>query len=171
MYKKYILIILPLILIPYLNKNKNKEKKMESKIIYLQKTISLKKKKGCYIITKEILEVIGSDISKIKIGTLNLFLQHTSAALTVNESYDPSVMEDLSNTFDKIVPEGKYYIHVDEGPDDAPSHIKCAIVGPSITIPITNGKLNLGTWQGIILCEFRTALKSRTILATINGVC
>ena len=112
MYKKYILIILPLILIPYLNKNK--EKKMESKITYLQKTISLKKKKGCYIITKEILEVIGSDISKIKIGTLNLFLQHTSAALTVNESYDPSLMEDLTNTFDKIVPEGKYYIHVDK---------------------------------------------------------
>ena len=142
---------------------------MESKIKFFQKTISVKKKKGCYIITKEILEKVGEDISKIKTGTLNLFLQHTSAALTVNESYDPSVMEDLSNTFDKVVPEGNYYIHVDEGPDDAPSHIKCAIVGPSITIPITNGKLNLGTWQGIILCEFRTALKNRNIIATIYG--
>jgi secondary thiamine-phosphate synthase enzyme len=80
-------------------------------------------------------------------------------------------MTDLNNSLDKIVPEGKFYIHTDEGPDDAPSHIKCAIIGPSVTIPISNGKLSLGTWQGIILCEFRTALKSRTILATINGVC
>ena len=80
-------------------------------------------------------------------------------------------MEDITNTLDKIVPEGNFYIHADEGPDDAPSHIKCGMIGPSITIPITNGKLNLGTWQGIILCEFRTELKNRTILATINGVC
>ena len=144
---------------------------MESKTIYIQKEINIKKKKGCYIITSEILEVIGQDIKKIKIGTLNLFLQHTSAAITVNESYDPSVMKDITNTLDKIVPEGNFYIHADEGPDDAPSHIKCGMIGPSITIPITNGKLNLGTWQGIILCEFRTQLKNRVILATINGVC
>ena len=95
---------------------------------------------------------------------------HTSAAITVLESYDPSVMKDLSNSLDKIAPEGNFYLHTDEGPDDAPSHIKCALIGPSITIPVTDGKLNMGTWQGIILCEFRTAMKSRDILVTISGM-
>ena len=143
---------------------------MENKTIYIQKEINIQKKKGSYIITSEVLEVIGQDIKKIKIGTLNLFLQHTSAAITVNESYDPSVMKDLTNSLDKIAPEGNFYLHTDEGPDDAPSHIKCALIGPSITIPITNGKLNMGPWQGIILCEFRTAMKSRDILVTISGI-
>ena len=161
---KYLLFFLPLIFIQYIQK-------MDSKQIWIQKEINLRKKKGCYIITKEVLEIIGEDIKKIKTGQVNLFLKHTSAGITINESYDPSVMTDLNNSLDKIVPEGKFYIHTDEGPDDAPSHIKCAIIGPSITIPISNGQLCLGTWQGIILCEFRTALKSRTILATINGVC
>ena len=92
-----------------------------------QKEINLRKKKGCYIITKEVLEIIGEDIKKIKTGQVNLFLKHTSAGITINESYDPSVMTDLNNSLDKIVPEGKFYIHTDEGPDDAPSHIKCAI--------------------------------------------
>ncbi len=162
---KYLLFFLPLIFIRYIIP------KMDSKQIWIQKEINLRKKKGCYIITKEVLDIIGEDIKKIKIGQVNLFLKHTSAGITINESYDPSVMTDLNNSLDKIVPEGKFYIHTDEGPDDAPSHIKCAIIGPSITIPISNGQLCLGTWQGIILCEFRTALKSRTILATINGVC
>lgn len=139
-------------------------------IIWKQKSISLTKQRGCYIITKEILNVIGNDIKEISIGTVNFFLQHTSAALTVNESYDPSVMTDLNNTINKLVPENNGYIHTDEGPDDAPSHIKCAMIGPSITIPIKNGQLGLGTWQGIILCEFRNSYKNRTILATINGV-
>ena len=107
-------------------------------IIWKQKSISLTKQRGCYIITKEILNVIGNDIKEISIGTVNFFLQHTSAALTVNESYDPSVMTDLNNTINKLVPENNGYIHTDEGPDDAPSHIKCAMIGPSITIPIKN---------------------------------
>ena len=135
-----------------------------------QKTIHLgSHKKGCYIITEIIKSEISDDIKKIKAGTVNLFLMHTSAAITVLESYDPSVMKDLTNSLDKIAPEGNFYLHTDEGPDDAPSHIKCALIGPSITIPITDGKLNMGTWQGIILCEFRTSLKSRDILATISG--
>ena len=136
-----------------------------------QKTIHLgSHKKGCYIITDNILTSISDDVKKIKSGTCNLFLMHTSAAITVLESYDPSVMKDLTNSLDKIAPEGNFYLHTDEGPDDAPSHIKCALIGPSITIPITDGKLNMGTWQGIILCEFRTAMKSRDILATISGI-
>ena len=137
----------------------------------IQKTVHLgSRKKGCYIITDDILNEISKDLKQIKCGTVNLFLMHTSAAITVLESYDPSVMKDLSNSLDKIAPEGNFYLHTDEGPDDAPSHIKCALIGPSITIPVTDGKLNMGTWQGIILCEFRTAMKSREILVTICGM-
>ena len=137
----------------------------------IQKTIHLKsRQKGCYIITDDVLNVISSDLKQFKCGTVNLFLMHTSAAITILESYDPSVMKDLNNSLDRIVPEGKFYLHTDEGPDDAPSHIKCAMVGPSVTIPVTNGALNMGTWQGIILCEFRTAYKNRDILANITGV-
>ena len=137
----------------------------------IQKTVHLgSRKKGCYIITDDILNEISKDLKQIKCGTVILFLMHTSAAITVLESYDPSVMKDLSNSLDKIAPEGNFYLHTDEGPDDAPSHIKCALIGPSITIPVTDGKLNMGTWQGIILCEFRTAMKSREILVTISGM-
>ena len=137
----------------------------------IQKTVHLgSRKKGCYIITDDILNEISKDLKQITCGTVNLFLMHTSAAITVLESYDPSVMKDLSNSLDKIAPEGNLYLHTDEGPDDAPSHIKCALIGPSITIPVTDGKLNMGTWQGIILCEFRTAMKSRDILVTISGM-
>ena len=137
----------------------------------IQKTVHLgSRKKGCYIITDDILNEISKDLKQITCGTVNLFLMHTSAAITVLESYDPSVMKDLSNSLDKIAPEGNFYLHTDEGPDDAPSHIKCALIGPSITIPVTDGKLNMGTWQGIILCEFRTAMKSREILVTISGM-
>ena len=95
---------------------------------------------------------------------------HTSAAITVLESFDPTVMKDLNNSLDKLAPEGNYYIHVNEGPDDAPGHIKCALISPSITIPITNGKLNMGTWQGIVLCEFRYIMKGRDIIATMSGI-
>ena len=137
----------------------------------IQKTVHLgSRKKGCYIITDDILNEISKDLKQITCGNVNLFLMHTSAAITVLESYDPSVMKDLSNSLDKIAPEGNFYLHTDEGPDDAPSHIKCALIGPSITIPVTDGKLNMGTWQGIILCEFRTAMKSRDILVTISGM-
>ena len=139
--------------------------------VCIQKKIHLgSRKKGCYSITDQILKEISNDIKNIQCGTLNLFLMHTSAALTVLESYDPNCMIDLSNSLDRIAPEGNFYKHTDEGPDDAPSHIKCALIGPSITIPITNGSLNMGTWQGIILCEYRTAMKSREILATISGI-
>ena len=137
----------------------------------IQKTVHLgSRKKGCYIITDDILNEISKDLKQITCGTVNLFLMHTSAAITVLESYDPSVMKDLSNSLDRIAPEGNFYLHTDEGPDDAPSHIKCALIGPSITIPVTDGKLNMGTWQGVILCEFRTAMKSRDILVTISGM-
>ena len=98
---------------------------------------------------------------------LFLFIQHTSAALTVNENYDPDVRKDMDMALDTIVPENLNWIHTDEGPDDSVSHTKSSLVGSSISIPITNGELSLGTWQGIYLTEFRYAAHSRRIVATI----
>ncbi|MDE6142560.1 MAG: secondary thiamine-phosphate synthase enzyme YjbQ, partial [Muribaculaceae bacterium] len=103
-------------------------------------------------------------------GILNLFIKHTSAALTINENADPDVRTDLKSIFDRIVREREpYYTHTMEGPDDMPAHAKASIIGNSVTIPITAGKLNLGTWQGIYLCEFREFGGVRKIVATIAG--
>ncbi len=101
-------------------------------------------------------------------GMLHLFIKHTSAGLTINENADPDVRTDFENIFNKLVPENMPFLkHTIEGADDMPAHIKAALVGSSITIPITNGKLNLGTWQGIYLCEFRNAGGHRKLIATI----
>ncbi|MBO7433735.1 MAG: YjbQ family protein [Salinivirgaceae bacterium] len=101
-------------------------------------------------------------------GLLHLMIQHTSAALTINENADPSVRSDFEYVFDKLIPErDPNYTHDTEGADDMPAHIKAAIIGPSVTIPITNHKLNLGTWQGIYLCEFRNYGGRRNIVGTI----
>ncbi|CAO3598952.1 unnamed protein product [Absidia cylindrospora] len=99
----------------------------------------------------------------------NFFLQHTSASLMINENCDPDVREDMDMGLDKIVPETFPYIHTDEGPDDMPGHLKSGIVGVSLNIPITNGRLNLGTWQGIYLCEHRTHSSGRKVVVTIQG--
>ena len=101
-------------------------------------------------------------------GILHLFIQHTSAGLTINENADPTVRVDFETVFNHLVPEGsKDYIHSFEGPDDMPAHIKSSLVGQSVTIPITHGRLNLGAWQGIYLCEFRNSGGSRRLVATI----
>lgn len=103
-------------------------------------------------------------------GMLNLFVKHTSCALTINENADPDVREDMESIFNRMVPEdAPYYLHTMEGSDDMPAHAKTAIVGSSISIPITKGRLNMGTWQGIYLCEFRDYGGSRQIVATIMG--
>lgn len=103
-----------------------------------------------------------------QIGLINIFIQHTSAALTINENFDPSVRVDLNAFLNKIAPEGSsLYTHDDEGPDDMPAHIKATLVGSSINIPISNHRLNLGTWQGIYLLEFRNHGGNRRIIATI----
>lgn len=105
-----------------------------------------------------------------KQGIAHLFLKHTSAALTINENADPSVRRDLDNYFDRIAPENQsYFDHNEEGPDDMPAHIKASLIGSSVTIPITNHQLNLGTWQGIFLCEFRNHASSRKVVITIMG--
>lgn len=101
-------------------------------------------------------------------GLLNVFIRHTSAGLTINENADPSVRVDFETIFNKLIPENQpEYSHNDEGPDDMPAHIKSTLAGASVTIPITNGKLNLGTWQGIYLCEFRNRGGQRRLVVTV----
>lgn len=124
--------------------------------------------KGCYLITADVLKNV-PQIKEYKVGLLHLFLQHTSAGLTLNENCDPDVREDMTSSLDRMVPEGDFYIHADEGPDDMPGHVKSSTVGVSLTIPILNGRLAVGTWQGVYLCEFRKYQHRRTIVATIQG--
>ncbi|KZS96190.1 hypothetical protein SISNIDRAFT_451894 [Sistotremastrum niveocremeum HHB9708] len=133
-----------------------------------QKTFQLgRRSKGCHLVTEEVLHHIESGLQDVRIGMLFLFIQHTSAALTINENFDPDVRKDMSMALDNIVPESLAWKHTDEGPDDSVSHTKTALIGPSIQIPITDGRLNLGTWQGIYLTEFRHAPHSRRLVATI----
>ncbi len=105
-----------------------------------------------------------------QIGLLHLFIQHTSAGLTLNENADPTVRSDFAASFDELVRENEpYYQHTFEGPDDMPAHIKASLVGSSVSVPISQGRLNLGTWQGIYLCEFRDRGGARRLVATILG--
>ena len=135
-----------------------------------QKEISISPKpRGFHIITNDIINNI-SVMSTVKNGILNLFIKHTSASLTINENADTTVRSDFESHFNYLVPEKQgYYSHTMEGSDDMPAHLKSSILGSSIDIPITNGNLNLGTWQGIYLCEHRNRGGSRKIVATING--
>lgn len=123
--------------------------------------------RGMHLMTGEMLR----NLPKLpEIGLLNLLIKHTSAALALNENADPDVRHDLKMIFDRLVPENApYYLHTDEGPDDMPSHAKSVIVGSSLSIPITGGRLNLGIWQGIYLCEFRDCGGPRRLVATIIG--
>ena len=123
--------------------------------------------RGIHLIGKEILSQLPA---LPRTGLLHLLIKHTSAALALNENADPDVRRDLNTIFDRLVPENApYYMHTDEGPDDMPSHAKSVIVGSSLTLPVTDGRLNLGTWQGIYLCEFRDYGGPRKIIATIIG--
>jgi secondary thiamine-phosphate synthase enzyme len=123
---------------------------------------------GCYLVTNEVLKNV-PEIKEYKIGMLNLFLQHTSAGLSLNENCDPDVREDMETSLQRVVPEGNHYIHDAEGPDDMPGHVKSSLVGVSLDIPIRDGRLATGTWQGIYLCEFRRMKHSRSVVATIQG--
>ena len=125
------------------------------------------KRRGCHLVTNEILENLPKPLPKV--GLLNLFVQHTSCALSINENADPDVRSDMEKIMNHLVKENEPYDdHTMEGLDDMPAHAKCSLFGVSITIPITNGRLNLGTWQGIYLCEFRDYGGSRKIVATIT---
>lgn len=127
------------------------------------------RRRGFHLVTAEILDALQSGGCRLpESGLLNLFVKHTSCALCINENYDPSVRVDMERIYNRLVAEGKsYYTHTDEGPDDMPSHAKSVLTGVSLTIPVTDGRLNLGTWQGIYLCEFRDAPSRRRLIATV----
>ena len=122
--------------------------------------------RGFHLITNEVLRVV--DVSQIKAGLLHVFIKHTSASLTINENADPTVRLDFESHFNKFIPENaSYYKHDYEGSDDMPAHLKSSTLGSSVTIPITNGRLNLGTWQGIYLGEHRNHGGSRKLVVTV----
>lgn len=135
-----------------------------------QKEISISAKpRGFHLITDEILTQI-DELKEIKTGIAHIFIKHTSAGLTINENADPSVRRDFETHFNRMVPEdASLFEHTVEGSDDMTSHLKSSILGHSVSIPITNGRLNLGTWQGIYLCEHRNRGRSRKIVITIMG--
>ena len=143
---------------------------MEKRLISVQKEILLPAyPKGFHLITTKILEEL-QEISKVHIGSLQVFIKHTSASLSINENADPSVRVDFENFFQKLVPElATYYTHTSEGPDDMPAHIKASLLGCSVTIPISGGKLNLGIWQGIYLGEHRNYGGRRKLIITMIG--
>lgn len=121
--------------------------------------------RGYHIVTDDILNALGT---LPNVGLLHLFIKHTSAAITINESADPDVLTDFESIFNFLVPENMHFLkHTIEGPDDMPAHIKAAMIGNSISVPITNYRLNLGVWQGIYLCEFRNRATQRKFVATI----
>jgi secondary thiamine-phosphate synthase enzyme len=127
------------------------------------------KPRGFNLISSEIMSAIAGKMNGCS-GILNLFIKHTSASLSLSENADPTVRKDLETYFNRAVSEDEsLYLHTDEGPDDMTSHIKNVIIGSSLIIPVTNGRLNLGTWQGIYLCEHRDSPHSRTLIATIIG--
>lgn len=138
--------------------------------MWFQKSIQLgARKRGFHLITDEIEQQL-PQIGDYSVGILQLFIQHTSASLTINENADPTVRHDMEKHFNKFVPErAPYYKHTYEGDDDMPAHIKASTLGCSLTIPISSGRLALGTWQGIYLGEHRDFGGHRTLVATIHG--
>ena len=124
--------------------------------------------RGFHLITPVVIDAIPS-MKEVHVGLLNLFLQHTSASLTINENADPDVTVDLESSFAAIAPEDFPYKHTCEGPDDMPAHVKSSLLGNSLSVPIREGRILLGTWQGIYLCEHRNAGGPRTLVLTLQG--
>ena len=133
----------------------------------IQKTITLPPMpRGYHLVTREVVGAVGK---LPEAGLMHVLIQHTSAGLTLNENADPSVRDDFESFISHLVPENHpLYSHIFEGADDMPAHLKASLIGNSVTIPITNGRLNLGTWQGIYLCEFRNRGGSRRLVVTIT---
>jgi len=137
---------------------------------WLQKTVHLTpKSRGFHLVTNELLAQL-PELSTFTIGVAQLFIQHTSASLALSENVEPEVRADLETHFSRLVPEdAPYYTHTYEGPDDMPAHIKAVLIGSSVTIPVTKGRFNLGTWQGVYLCEHRQRGGPRRLVVTIWG--
>jgi len=137
--------------------------------MWIQRTIELSRSRGFHLITRDVLGAV-PELEDVAVGMLQVFMRHTSASLTINENADPSVRTDFETGMNRLVPEGPDgYTHTMEGPDDMPAHIKASLMGPSVQIPVTDGRLNLGTWQGIYLCEHRDRGGPRTLVLTLMG--
>ncbi|NYT38119.1 YjbQ family protein [Allopusillimonas soli] len=138
--------------------------------MWIQKEITLQPRpRGFHLITREILSQL-PELERIEVGVAHVFIQHTSASLTLNENADPSVRADFESHFNHAVPENApYYEHNDEGPDDMPAHLKASLLGASVSFPVMRGKPGLGTWQGVYLCEHRNHGGPRRLVVTING--
>ncbi len=138
--------------------------------MWLQRTLALDAHpRGFHLITDRVTAAV-PELARVATGLLHVFIQHTSAALALNENASPSVRGDFERHFNRMVPEGQpYYEHTVEGPDDMPAHLKAALLGPSLSLPVHDGRLRLGTWQGIYLCEHRDGGRPRTLVLTLHG--
>ena len=137
---------------------------------WFQKEILLSQRaRGFHLITDEIIRQV-PEIGEFEVGIAHIFIKHTSASLALNESYDPEVRIDMESHFNYMVPENApYFVHTYEGPDDMPAHIKAALLGSSVSIPISSGRFSMGTWQGIYLCEHRNRGRRRRLVVTLSG--
>lgn len=124
--------------------------------------------RGFHLITREIVHAM-PELAEIRIGLLHVFIRHTSASLTITENADPDVRTDLETSLNSLAPEDFPYVHTCEGPDDMPAHVKASLLGNSVTVPVREGRLTLGTWQGICLCEHRDHAGSRGLVLTLQG--
>jgi secondary thiamine-phosphate synthase enzyme len=136
---------------------------------WFQTTVSLPaRRRGFHLITSQVVDAL-PELAQVRTGLLHVFIQHTSASLTINENADADVRTDLEMALNKIAPENLPYVHTIEGPDDMPAHVKASLMGSSVSIPVTNGRLALGTWQGIYPCEHRNHAGQRSIVLTLWG--
>jgi secondary thiamine-phosphate synthase enzyme len=136
---------------------------------WVQRTVRLPpQKRGFHLITRQVVEAL-PELPEFGVGMLHVFIQHTSASLSINENADPDVPHDLERSFNAIAPEGFPYRHTCEGPDDMPAHVKASLLGSSVWVPISDGRLALGTWQGIYLCEHRNRGGARSLVLTLSG--
>ena len=138
--------------------------------MWVQRELTLRPRpRGFHLITRDVLEAL-PELQRCRVGLLHVFIRHTSASLTLNENASPDVREDFESHFNAAVPEdARYWTHTDEGPDDMPAHIKASLLGPSLSLPVSGGRLALGTWQGIYLCEHRDNGGSRSLVVTVWG--
>ena len=138
--------------------------------MWLQREITLRPRpRGFHLVTREVLEAL-PELDDVQAGLLHLFIRHTSASLTLNENASPDVRDDFESYFDSAVPEdAPYWTHTLEGPDDMPAHIKASLLGPSLSLPVRDGRLALGTWQGVYLCELRDHGGPRQLTVTLHG--
>ncbi|MEZ6044794.1 MAG: secondary thiamine-phosphate synthase enzyme YjbQ [Planctomycetaceae bacterium] len=137
--------------------------------VWIQREIRLPAKSRGFHLVTHLIENEIPEAGKLECGILHLFIKHTSASLSINENADPDVPIDLESSMNAIAPENFPYRHTCEGPDDMPAHVKCSLIGSSLSIPVTNGRLNLGTWQGVYLCEHRNHGGGRKVVITLQG--